>query len=224
MLDLAVLAAGSFVVVPAIGMIGLAAWVCHGRPVFYRQKRPGQDNRVLEVCKFRTMSEERDATGALLPDGRRITKFGYWLRRWSLDEIPQLVNVLTGEMSLVGPRPLLIRYLPRYNARQRLRQAVKPGITGWSQISGRNAVNWEKRLEMDVWYVENWSLGLDVRILFATVAQVLRKEGVLPGAGAELDEFWGSEGPPCAGPRAFPVEADESPSLPIRAEDRRSGR
>jgi lipopolysaccharide/colanic/teichoic acid biosynthesis glycosyltransferase len=144
-----------------------------------------------------------------LPDAARLTKLGLFLRRHSLDELPQLFNILRGEMSVVGPRPLLARYLPRYTPRQRLRQRVKPGVTGWAQVNGRNALDWESRLELDVWYVEHFSLWLDLRIMARTCLKLLHKDDVLPGAGSELDEFWGADGPPAAGPRAFPVEATE---------------
>ena len=192
-------------------MAGLAAaiWMTMGRPILYRQMRPGLHERPFRVWKFRTMTEARDAGGSLLPDGERLTGLGRWLREWSLDELPQFVNVLTGDMSLVGPRPLLLRYLNRYTPRQRRRHDVKPGITGWAQVNGRNAADWDTRLEHDIWYAENVSLALDCRILFLTCCRLIQRRGVLAGAGAELDEFWGTLGVPETGPRAYPVEADE---------------
>ena len=181
----------------------------------YRQVRVGQGEKPFRLWKFRTMSNERSADGALLPDGERLTRLGRWLRETSLDELPQLINVLTGDMSVVGPRPLLTRYIPRYTARQRRRHEARPGITGWAQIHGRNAVDWDSRLELDVWYVENASLGLDLRILLRTILIVLRRDAVLSGGGADKDEFWGVLGPPTTGPRAFPVEESElMPSAP----------
>jgi lipopolysaccharide/colanic/teichoic acid biosynthesis glycosyltransferase len=155
------------------------------------------------------MTNARDDRGRLLPDGARLTRLGRFLREYSLDELPQFFNVLAGDLSLVGPRPLLTRYLPRYTARQRRRHAVKPGLTGWAQVNGRNALDWESRLELDVWYAEHQSIGLDVRIMLLTVLRLLQRRDVRPGAGAEVDEFWGTQGPPAHGPRALPVEEDE---------------
>lgn len=194
---------------PLLAVLAAAIWVTMGRPILYRQMRPGLHERPFGVWKFRTMTEARDAQGCLLPDAERLTALGRWLREWSLDELPQFVNVLMGEMSLVGPRPLLLRYLNRYTRRQRLRHAVKPGITGWAQVNGRNAADWDTRLEHDVWYAENVSVALDCRILFLTCRRLVERSDVLPGGGAELEEFWGTIGVPERGPRAYPVEADE---------------
>jgi lipopolysaccharide/colanic/teichoic acid biosynthesis glycosyltransferase len=196
---------------PVMAGIAAAIWLTMGRPILYRQARPGLHERPFRVWKFRTMTEARDARGGLLPDSERLTALGRWLREWSLDELPQFVNVLTGDMSLVGPRPLLLRYLSRYTPRQHRRHDVKPGITGWAQVNGRNAADWETRLEHDIWYAENFSLALDCRILFLTCRRLVQRQGVLAGAGAELDEFWGTLGVPETGPRAYPVEADERP-------------
>ena len=192
-------------------MAGLAGaiWVTMGRPILYRQMRSGLHERPFRVWKFRTMTEARDARGHLLPDGERLTALGRSLREWSLDELPQFVNVLKGDMSLVGPRPLLLRYLDRYTPRQRLRHAVKPGISGWAQVNGRNAADWETRLEQDVWYAEHVSVALDFRILLLTCRRLVQRSDVLAGGGSELDEFWGTRGVPETGPRAYPVEADE---------------
>ena len=187
----------------------LAIWRQMGSPVLYRQKRPGFQGRPIRVWKFRTMTNERDAEGKLLPDDERLTALGRFLRETSLDELPQLVNVLLGDMSLVGPRPLLMRYLPRYSPRQRLRHFAKPGITGWAQVHGRNALDWDSRLELDVWYVENASIVLDLEILVRTLLQLTRREDVKAGGSADFDEFWGSEEPPDGGVRAFPSEEDE---------------
>lgn len=149
-----------------------------GQPALFRQERPGLHGRPFSLIKFRTMTDQRDATGNLLPDAVRLTPFGAFLRRASLDELPELVNVLKGEMSLVGPRPLLMRYLPHYSPREQLRHSVRPGITGWAQIHGRNCLPWDQRLELDVWYVEHQSLWLDLQILARTVGKVLSREGV----------------------------------------------
>ncbi|MBI3695404.1 MAG: sugar transferase [Acidobacteria bacterium] len=179
---------------PVMAAVGLAIRLSMGQPVLFWQKRVGIGDREFAVCKFRTMNEARDAAGELLPDKQRLTGLGRFLRRMSLDELPQLWNVLQGEMSLVGPRPLPGQYLPRYTARQRRRHEVKPGITGWAQIHGRNALDWEQKLEMDVWYVEHRSLGLDLRILAATVWTVLRQEGISCSGDATMLEFLGALG------------------------------
>lgn len=179
-----------------------------GSPVLFRQTRAGLNGKPIKILKFRTMSDDRDGEGRLLPDAERITRLGRWMRKHSLDELPQLFTVLKGNMSLVGPRPLLTRYLDRYTSRQMRRHEMKPGITGWAQINGRNAVAWEPKLELDVWYVEHFSILLDLRILFRTFFTVVRRDGVLAGAGAELDEFWGTQGVPADGTRAYPVDED----------------
>jgi lipopolysaccharide/colanic/teichoic acid biosynthesis glycosyltransferase len=204
--DVAGATAGLVVAAPVIGAVALGIRATMGRPILYRQARPGRDEKPIRVWKFRTMSNARGADGQLLPDAERLTAFGRRLRELSLDELPQLFNVLSGEMSLIGPRPLLTRYLPRYDARQRRRHLVKPGITGWAQVHGRNALDWDTRLELDAWYAEHWSLLVDLRILARTVLALARRRDVKAGAGAELDEFWGREGPPPTGPRAFPAE------------------
>jgi sugar transferase EpsL len=206
-----VIGAGVLLIVSAPMMAGLAVviWVTIGRPILYRQVRPGLHERRFRLWKFRTMTEARDSEGRLLPDGDRLTDTGRWLRERSLDELPQLFNVLVGDMSLVGPRPLLLRYLDRYTPRQRLRHTVKPGITGWAQVHGRNAANWETRLEHDAWYAEHVSFRVDLRIMALTCRRLMERGDVLAGAGSELDEFWGTLGVPETGPRAYPVEADE---------------
>ena len=166
-----------------------------GSPVLFVQERPGKGGRVFRLYKFRTMTEARDGEGRLLGDEERLTGLGRWARRLSVDELPQLWNVLRGEMSLVGPRPLLVEYLGRYSARQARRHEVQPGVTGWAQVHGRNAVSWGEKLEMDVWYVENRSLWLDLRILGMTVGKVLRREGISQAGRATVEEFMGA-GPP----------------------------
>lgn len=149
-----------------------------GRPIFFTQIRPGLDEKPFRMIKFRTMTNERDENGNLLPNEDRMTRFGSFLRSYSLDELPELFNVLKGDMSLVGPRPLLTDYLPHFSEEQRKRHDVKPGITGWAQINGRNAINWDKKLALDLWYVENRSLWLDVKILWRTFFKVLKREGI----------------------------------------------
>jgi len=163
-----------------------------GSQVLFRQERPGRDDRIFELIKFRTMTDARDASGALLPDDQRLTSFGRKLRSSSLDELPTLLNVVRGDMSLVGPRPLLVDYLDRYTPEQRRRHEVAPGITGWAQINGRNAISWEQKFELDVWYVENVSLRTDLAILFRTVAEVLDQRDVSAEGHATMPEFMGS--------------------------------
>ena len=164
-----------------------------GRPVLFRQQRPGRDDRIFELIKFRTMSDARDSSGALLPDDQRLTTFGHRLRSASLDELPTLWNVIRGDMSLVGPRPLLARYLDRYTPTQRRRHEVAPGITGWAQVNGRNAITWEEKFELDVWYVENLSLRTDLAILFRTVAEVLGQRDISADGQATMPEFMGTD-------------------------------
>ncbi len=162
-----------------------------GRPVLFRQMRPGMGEKPFAMWKFRTMTEVCDPQGNPLPDGRRITALGKFLRKTSLDELPELWNVLRGEMSLVGPRPLLMKYLPYYTPRERKRSLVRPGISGWAQVNGRNLVGWDERFSLDVWYVENWSLRLDLKILFLTVLTTLRASTVVVDAetlGKNLDD------------------------------------
>jgi len=163
-----------------------------GTPILFRQRRTGSKERPFTFVKFRTMTEQRDENGNLLPDEQRLTGLGRFLRATSLDELPQLWNVLQGDMSLVGPRPLLLEYVPRYNEFQRRRLEVKPGITGWAQIHGRNALSWEEKFELDVWYVDHWSLWLDIKILAFTVWKVLRGEGISQRGHATMPEFMGS--------------------------------
>jgi lipopolysaccharide/colanic/teichoic acid biosynthesis glycosyltransferase len=166
--------------------------VSMGSPVLFCQQRPGLGGRPFTLVKFRTMRDATDPAGRPLPDAQRLTRVGRLLRRTSLDELPQLWNVLKGDMSLVGPRPLLMEYLPRYNARQRRRHDVRPGITGWAQVNGRNALSWEEKFEHDVWYVEHRSLGLDVKIVLMTLGQVFAGRGVSAGGHATMPEFMGT--------------------------------
>ncbi len=166
-----------------------------GSPVLFRQQRPGLGGRPFWLIKFRTMTNQRDAAGNLLPDEKRLPALGRFLRSASLDELPELFNVLKGDMSIVGPRPLMMKYLSRYTPEQARRHEVKPGITGWAQVNGRNAISWEDRFKLDVWYVDNYSLWLDLKILFRTVAAVFKREGITQQGRATMDEFMGSAGP-----------------------------
>ena len=163
-----------------------------GAPVLFRQIRPGLNRRPFELMKFRTMNDATDSQGSELPDEARLTPTGRWLRRLSLDELPQLFNVLRGDMSLVGPRPLLMEYLPLYTPEQARRHAVRPGITGWAQVNGRNAVSWEERFRLDVWYVDHQSCWLDLRILWLTLLRVLRADGINEPGAATMSKFSGS--------------------------------
>ena len=184
-----------------------------GSPVLFRQVRAGKDGRPFRLWKFRTMTDARDSSGCLLPDRERLTKLGSFLRSYSLDELPQLISVLVGDMSLVGPRPLLLRYVPRYNERQKLRLIVKPGLTGLAQLKGRNTLDWDARLELDASYAERISLALDMRLLWMTIWKVIAREGVVVSAGSDLEEFWGTLGKPPGGAAGFRAEEDES--LPL---------
>ncbi|AOQ23324.1 putative sugar transferase EpsL [Moorella thermoacetica] len=186
---------GLVVFLPLIILIALLVRVNMEAPVLFRQVRPGLHGRPFILYKFRTMRELRDAEGRLLPDEMRLTRLGRILRSTSLDELPELFNVLKGEMSLVGPRPLLMEYLDRYTTEQARRHEVKPGITGWAQVNGRNAITWEEKFKLDVWYVDNWNLGLDLKILVLTLIKVLKREGISAGGHATMPEFRGSQGP-----------------------------
>ena len=191
-LDVAVSLSALVVLSPLMLLVAAAVAVKLGRPVLFRQKRPGLDSRPFTILKFRTMTDKRGPDGSLLPDCERLPAFGKWLRSTSLDELPELWNVLVGEMSLVGPRPLMMQYLPRYSERQSRRHDVRPGVTGWAQVNGRNAISWDEKLEMDVWYIENWSLGLDFRILARTLRSIVRREGIAAQGSATMPEFMGS--------------------------------
>jgi lipopolysaccharide/colanic/teichoic acid biosynthesis glycosyltransferase len=184
--------AGLVVAAPVLAGAAVAVRATMGSPVLFRQKRPGRGERIFEIVKFRTMREATDAQGRPLSDEERLTPVGRWMRATSVDELPQLWNVLRGDLSLVGPRPLLVRYLPRYSPEQRRRHDVMPGITGWAQIHGRNAISWEEKFALDLWYVEHWSLGLDARILLETVGRVLKRDGVSSEGHATMPEFQGS--------------------------------
>lgn len=192
---------GFDLILTLVGLIGLmplfiilygVIWAKMGRPVIFKQRRPGYKGKPFYIYKFRTMTDERDENGNLLPDSERLTPLGVFLRRSSLDELPELFNVLKGEMSLVGPRPLLIQYLDRYTPEQARRHEVKPGITGWAQVNGRNALGWEEKFALDVWYVDNCSLWLDLKILALTMIKVFKREGISAEGSATMPEFMGS--------------------------------
>jgi sugar transferase EpsL len=184
------------VTLPFILVIALLIYFKMGRPVYFRQQRPGFRGKPFFLYKFRTMTTETDAKGKLLADEERLTGLGRRLRRNSLDELPQLINVIKGELSFVGPRPLLMEYLPRYSAEQARRHEVKPGITGWAQVNGRNAISWEEKFEHDLWYVDNQSFWLDLKILGMTLAKVLKSEGISQDGSATMTEFLGDEESP----------------------------
>ena len=190
--DLVLTIPGIVVISPVLAVIALLVRVKLGSPVLFRQERPGLDGKAFTIYKFRTMTDERDTDGNLLPDGERLTRFGKFLRASSLDELPELWNVIKGDMSLVGPRPLLMQYLERYTPEQARRHEVRPGITGWAQVNGRNAVTWEDKFDMDVWYVDNQSLVLDIKILFLTFIKTFKREGITQTGQATAEEFKGS--------------------------------
>lgn len=191
-LDRASAAAGLFLLSPLLALTAAAVRLVLGTPVFFRQERPGRGAVPFQLVKFRTMTDARGPDGRLLPDAQRLTRLGRFLRATSLDELPQLWNVLRGELSLVGPRPLLMRYLPRYTPEQARRHVVLPGITGWAQVNGRNGISWEEKFALDLWYVDNWSLWLDFRILARTFWQVLRRVDVAQRGHATMPEFMGN--------------------------------
>ncbi len=184
--------AGLLVLSPILLVLGVVVARRMGRPVLFRQTRIGLNDASFGFFKFRTMTNERDANGQLLPDDRRLTPLGQFLRSSSLDELPQLWNVVRGEMSLVGPRPLLPEYLPRYSAEQRRRHHVRPGITGWAQVNGRNGLSWDDKFRHDVWYVDNCSLAVDIRIIAMTVAAVFGRRGISQQGHATMEPFMGS--------------------------------
>ena len=191
-LDIVGSAFGLLLFSPILLIVGLMVRYEYGSPVIFSQLRPGMGGKVFKMIKFRTMTNERDEKGDLLPDDVRLTKLGRFLRSTSLDEVPELVNVLKGDMSLVGPRPLLAEYLPLYSERQARRHEVRPGVTGWAQVNGRNALSWEEKFELDVWYVENRTLWLDIKILFLTVWKVIRRDDISQDGEATMSKFTGS--------------------------------
>ena len=193
LLDLAFAVPALAVAMPVIALVSLGVAAALGRPVIFAQERPGLGGRTFRFHKFRTMTFERDSAGELKPDAERLTAFGRVLRTLSLDELPQLWNVVRGDMSLVGPRPLLIEYLDRYSSRQARRHEVLPGITGWAQVNGRNALTWEQKFEYDVLYVDNVSLAVDIRILLKTLTSVACRRGITPDDSESMPVFHGSK-------------------------------
>ena len=191
-LDIVGASAALVVLSPLLAVVALLVRVRMGAPVLFRQQRPGRDGRPFEMTKFRTMTDRRGADGELLPDADRLTALGRWLRRTSVDELPELLNVVHGDMSLVGPRPLLVEYLPLYSAEQSRRHEVRPGITGWAQVNGRNALSWDDKFALDVWYVDHRSTRLDLEILAKTVSQVFSGHGVSAPGHATMEPFRGS--------------------------------
>lgn len=203
LLDLSIAVPALVLLSPVMLMVAAMVAARLGRPVLFRQERPGLAGKPFTIFKFRTMLDARAADGTLLPDAERLPPFGRWLRSTSLDELPELWNVARGDMSLVGPRPLLTQYLSRYSPTQARRNDVPPGLTGWAQVNGRNAVDWDEKLAMDVWYVDNRTLGLDLKILAMTLLAVLRREGIAAEGSATMPEFTGDQGKP-AGSEADP--------------------
>lgn len=191
-MDILCSAAGLIFFSPLLLITTIVVRIRLGSPVFFHQERPGKDGKIFRMVKFRTMTEEKDEQGRLLPDEQRLPKIGQFLRSTSIDELPELWNVLKGDMSLIGPRPLLVRYLPRYTTRQMRRHEVRPGITGYAQAYGRNALSWEEKFEKDVYYVEHLSFLLDLKILCKTVQTVLSREGVHSENSVTMEEFMGS--------------------------------
>ena len=191
--DLVVALVGLLLLWPLLLVLAVMVALRLGRPVLFTQERPGKDGHPFLMYKFRTMTEERDQDGKLLPDGERLPPFGRLLRSSSLDELPELFNVLKGDMSLVGPRPLLMEYLDRYTPEQARRHQMRPGITGWAQVNGRNAISWEERFKLDVWYVDNRSFLLDLKILAMTVFKVCQRQGVSEEGKATMSKFQGRE-------------------------------
>lgn len=177
---------------PLLGMLTvIGAFEMKGNP-FFTQERPGKDEKIFKLVKFRTMTDAKDENGELLSDAERLTKYGKFLRNTSLDELPELFNILKGDMSVIGPRPLLVQYLPRYNEYQHRRHEVNPGLSGWAQVNGRNAISWEEKFELDVEYVDNYSLSMDVKILFMTILNVLKRDGISSETSATMEEFMGT--------------------------------
>ena len=177
---------------PVIFALSFLVYFKLGSPILFRQIRPGKHGKPFAILKLRTMLDATDVNGVLLPDAQRLTRFGRFLRSTSLDELPGLINVLKGDMSLVGPRPLLMEYLPLYSPEQARRHDVRPGITGWAQVNGRNAISWEDKFKLDVWYVDNRSIWLDIKILFLTVKKVFVREGISAAGEATMSKFTGS--------------------------------
>ncbi len=193
LMDMAVAFVVLSIAFPLLIIVALLLSLVNKGPAFFTQPRPGKNSRVFKVIKFKTMTDERDSNGALLSDAQRLTRVGRFVRSTSIDELPQLINVLKGDMSLVGPRPLLVKYLPLYSARQAKRHDVRPGITGWAQVNGRNTISWPQKFEYDVYYVENISFLLDMKIIFLTLKKVFIREGINSDTNATMPAFTGEE-------------------------------
>lgn len=191
--DLLITLVGLILLLPLLLLLILLVRLNNGTPVFFSQLRPGLYGYPFKMIKFRTMTDEHGVDGKLLPDGERLTTFGRFLRTTSLDEMPELLNVLKGEMSLVGPRPLLMEYLPLYSPEQNRRHEMRPGITGWAQVNGRNAISWDEKFKLDVWYIDNWSLRLDFKIIFLTIQKVFMRDGINAQGEATMPRFIGSQ-------------------------------
>ena len=191
-LDFVLSLTAMLVLLPVLLVLTVLGAVKMGGNPFFTQERPGKNEKIFKLVKFRTMSNKKDADGNLLPDDQRLTSYGKFLRATSLDELPELWNILVGDMSIIGPRPLLVRYLPRYNARQKRRHEVRPGLTGYAQAHGRNALSWEDKFEMDVWYVDHISFKTDVQVIIDTVKVVLHREGISSETSATMEEFMGT--------------------------------
>jgi len=192
-MDIALSALILIVCSPIILIVGLITWLSSGGPIFFYHQRPGKDGKLFKLVKIRSMVDQYDQDGKLLPDSERITSLGSFIRRTSIDELPEFYNVLRGDMSLVGPRPLLKQYIPRYSAEQARRHEVLPGVTGWAQVNGRNTISWDEKFKLDIWYVDNWTFWLDVKIIFMTIWKVLTREGISQPGRATMDEFKGNE-------------------------------
>ncbi|MBF8436532.1 sugar transferase [Halanaerobiaceae bacterium Z-7014] len=192
-LDIVLSVLGLVVLSPLFIIISIMVYFKLGSPVFFVQRRPGKDEKIFDLIKFRTMTDERDDNGELLPDRIRLTKFGKFLRSTSIDELPELINVIKGEMSLIGPRPLLVEYIDRYNEFQARRHEMRPGITGLAQINGRNALTWEEKFEYDIEYIDNYSLLLDFKIIIKTIIQVFKRDGINQKDNVTMTKFKGSE-------------------------------
>lgn len=192
LLDITISLIALIFLLPLMSLIYLSVRINLGSPAFFLQERVGKDNKIFKIIKFRTMKNSTDKNGNLLSDNERVTKFGSFLRSFSLDELPELINILKGDMSLVGPRALLVQYLGLYNDEQIRRHEVLPGLTGWAQINGRNSITWSEKFKLDVWYVDNWSLWLDIKIFFLTFWKVLKREGINQSESVTMEYFNGS--------------------------------
>jgi len=192
-LDFILSLTGFILLSPVFIILSVCLFIANNGSTFFLQRRPGKNNKIFKVIKFKTMTDKKDAEGNLLPDKERLTNTGLFIRKTSLDEIPQLINVIKGDMSLIGPRPLLEEYLSLYDAAQIRRHEVRPGISGWAQVNGRNAISWKEKFELDVWYVDNISFVLDIKILYMTILKVFRSEGITSGTSETMEKFVGNK-------------------------------